>query len=129
MRLLKYGVIYFALVFAAGFALGPIRILWLVPRVGERIAELIESPIMLAVIIVAARWVVRRLSPSATRFHYLAVGLVAVTLLLTCEFTVVLWLRDSSIPEYLANRDPIGGMAYLALLGLFAVMPLVLARR
>ena len=50
MRYLKAAAIYFALVFGAGCVLGPVRILWLVPRVGTRAAELIEMPIMLAVI-------------------------------------------------------------------------------
>ena len=64
MRILKAGVLYFAIVFGAGFVLGPIRILWVVPRFGTRMAELIETPIMLVVTIIAARWVVRRLDNS-----------------------------------------------------------------
>jgi len=31
MQTLKAGVLYFAIVFGAGFVLGPIRILWVVP--------------------------------------------------------------------------------------------------
>jgi hypothetical protein len=54
MPILKAGVLYFALVFGAGFVLGTIRTLWVVPRVGTRMAELIETPIMLVVTIVAA---------------------------------------------------------------------------
>ena len=50
-------MLYFALVFAAGFVLGPFRILWAVPRFGERIAALMEAPIMLVVIVLAARWI------------------------------------------------------------------------
>jgi len=62
MQILKAGVIYFALVFGAGFVLGPIRILWVVPRLGTRMAELMETPIMFVVILVAARWIIRRLA-------------------------------------------------------------------
>lgn len=51
---LKAGATYFALVFGAGFILGPIRILCIVPRFGVRIAELMEAPLMLVVIILAA---------------------------------------------------------------------------
>jgi len=40
MRILKAALAYFALVFGAGFMLGPIRILWVAPRLGERMAEL-----------------------------------------------------------------------------------------
>ena len=57
MQILKAGVLYFALVFGAGFVLGTIRVLWLVPSLGARTAELIETPIMLVVTILAARWV------------------------------------------------------------------------
>jgi len=52
---------YFALVFGAGFMLGPMRILCIAPRLGERTAELLEAPVMLAISILTARWVVRRL--------------------------------------------------------------------
>lgn len=49
MQALKAGILYFACVFGAGFALGTARALWLVPRVGTRTAELMEMPFMLAV--------------------------------------------------------------------------------
>ena len=47
-------MLYFALVFAAGFVLGTIRTLWAVPWLGVRTAELVELPIMLGVSIIAA---------------------------------------------------------------------------
>jgi hypothetical protein len=128
MGTLKAGVLYFALVFGAGFVLAPIRILWLVPRFGTRTAELMETPLMLAVIIVAARWVTRRLAPPSTSSKRLGVGLVALGLLLVAEFSVVLWLRGMTIREYLASRDPMAGTVYIVMLGLFAIMPLLVAR-
>ena len=128
MGTLKAGVLYFALVFGAGFVLAHIRILWLVPRFGARTAELMETPLMLAVIIVAARWVTRRLAPPSTSSKRLGVGLVALGLLLVAEFSVVLWLRGMTIREYLASRDPMAGTVYIVMLGLFAIMPLLVAR-
>ncbi len=59
MQILKAGVLYFAVVFGAGFMLGPIRILWAAPRLGTRMGELLEAPIMLVITIVAARRIVR----------------------------------------------------------------------
>jgi len=41
MQLLKAGILYFAAVFGAGFVLGLIRTLWVVPRLGARMAELL----------------------------------------------------------------------------------------
>jgi hypothetical protein len=129
MRLLKAGALYFALVFGAGFVLGPIRILWVVPRVGERTAELMEAPIMLGVIVLAARWIARRVAVPPTPSRLLGVGVVALGLLIVVEFTVVLWLRGLTIGEYFAKRDPVAGTAYIMMLGVFAVMPLLVARR
>ena len=41
------GLAYFAIVFALGFVLGLVRVPFLVPRVGETTAVLIELPIIL----------------------------------------------------------------------------------
>ena len=127
--MLKAGVAYFLVVFGAGFVLGPIRILWVVPQLGMRTAELLEVPIMLIIIVLAARWVVRRFSLPLAVSARLGMGFVALALLLIAEVTLVLWLRGMSIREYLVTRDPISGTAYLIALGIFAVMPLFVARK
>jgi len=126
---LKAGAIYFALVFGAGFVLGPVRILWIVPRFGTRMAELMETPIMLLVIIASARWIVGRLAVPLKAFSRLGMGCVALSLLLVAEFTVVLWLRGISVREYFASRDPVSGTVYYATLAVFAVIPLFAGRR
>jgi hypothetical protein len=126
---LKAGALYFALVFGAGFVLGPVRILWAVPRFGARMAELMETPIMLVVIIVAARWIVRRLALPPTPSSRLGMGCIALALLLVAEFTLVLWLRGMSLSEYFASRDPVSGTVYYVMLGVFAIVPLFVARR
>jgi hypothetical protein len=129
IKILKAGIIYFILVFGAGFILGPFRLLWVVPRFGTRIAELMELPLMITVIIIAARWIVRHLSLPPTPGNRLGMGFIALGLLLGAEFTFVLRLRGLSIHEYLATRDPVSGTAYYASLVLFAIMPLLVARR
>jgi hypothetical protein len=129
VQVLKAGAIYFAVVFGAGFILGPIRILVLVPRVGERVAELIETPFMLGVILFAARWIVQRFVTTRSPAKLVAVGCVALGLLLGCEFTVVLWLRGLTISAYMANRDSVAGVVYAVMLVVFAVMPLLMASR
>ena len=128
-RIAAAGAAYFALAFAAGFALGTIRVLAVVPRIGERAAELVEAPLMLAVVVAAARFVVRRFVPGAPAAARLAVGLLGVALLLAVEFTVVLALRGLSPAEYFAGRDPVAGAVYVALLALFAAMPALVERR
>ena len=129
MQMAKAGLLYFALVFGTGFLLGPIRLLWLVPRFGTRIAELMEMPVMLVVIVLAARWTVRHLAVPSTPRSRLGMGGIALVLLLLAELTLVLWLQGLSIREYLASRDPVSGTVYSVLLGVFAVMPLLVARK
>jgi len=129
MQILQAGVLYFVLAFGAGFVLGPIRILWAAPAFGTRAAELIETPIMFVVIAFAARWTVRQLAVPPSPSERLAIGLIALGLLLVAEFTVVLWLRGLSIGDYFASRDPVSGTVYLVMLGVFAIMPLLVARR
>ncbi len=129
MQTLKAGLFYFTLVFGAGFVLGSVRVLWLVPRVGARTAELMETPVMLAVVIFAARWVVRRLALPPSLSQRLGMGSVALGLLLVAEFALVLGLRGLTIEEYFANRDPVAGTVYVVMLGVFAIMPLLVARR
>jgi hypothetical protein len=129
MQILKAGVLYFALVFGAGFVLGPIRILWAVPRFGTRVAELMEAPIMFVVTILAARWVVRRLTVPPKASSRFGMGCVGLGLMLVAEFTLVLWLRGLSISEYLASRDPVSGTVYYVMLGVFCIMPLLVSPR
>jgi type IV secretory pathway TrbD component len=128
MQVVKAGALYFALVFAVGFALGAIRTLWVVQRVGTRKAELMETPIMLVVTIVAARWTVLRLSVPMMWSARLEMGCIALVLMLIAEFGFVLWIRGLSIKEYFSTRDPVSGAAYYLLLIVFAIMPF-LARK
>jgi len=129
MQPVEAGVLYFALVFGAGFVLGTVRTLWVVPRVGTRTAELTEAPIMLVVTIVAARWTVLRLEVPPMPFARLEMGCFALVLMLLAEFGFVLWARGMSIKDYLATRDPVSNVAYYLLLIIFAVMPVLIARK
>jgi hypothetical protein len=126
-RFLKGALVYFAVVFGAGFLLGSARVLVVVPLLGARLAELIELPVMLLVTIVSAKWIVRRLSVNSGS-QRLAMGSIALALLLITEFTLVLRLRALTIKEYLASLDPVTGTAYYFTLALFAVMPLIVKR-
>ena len=125
MRILKAGILYFALVFGTGFVLGTIRTLWIVPRLGTRMAELMETPIMLVITILAAQWIVRRLAVPSEAPARLGMGCIALALLLVAEFGFVLWFRGMSIREYFASRDPVAGTVYYVMLGVFTVMPLL----
>jgi hypothetical protein len=117
---------YFALVFGAGFVLGTIRVLLIVPIVGMRTAELLEMPIMFAVIILSARWVPQYIKVPPTASSRVCMGGMALAMVLALELTVVLWIRGLSFSQYVEAFDPIAGTAYFVMLGVFAVMPFLM---
>jgi hypothetical protein len=119
----KYGSIYFALVFAAGFALGTIRVLVVEPRIGTRYAELIEMPAMLFVIYQTAKYVVSKMPDTTSGIPYLIIGATALVFLLLFEFTLVLGLQGLTIDQYLNSRDGIAFSAYIFSLIIFGLMP------
>ena len=125
----KAAVVYFALVFGAGFLFGLIRILFVVPRLGERISELLETPLMLVVIVLAANWIVGRFQLQPGVVSRLAVGLIAFALGILFEFTLVLKLRGLTLTEYFQTRDPVSGTVYYLTLVLFALMPMLVKRK
>lgn len=127
MHIFTPALVYFLIVFGAGFVLGTIRVLFVLPLFGERTAELLEMPLMLAVIVLAARWITRRYLRQAQSRERLAVGGIATGCMLAAEFLVGLILRGLSPMEVLVNRDPVSGTAYYLSLILFAVMPWLLA--
>ena len=122
-RILGAGLTCFALVFGAGFVLGPVRVLWLVPQVGTRTAELLEMPLMFAVILLASRWLHGGLLQRLGTRPRLLVGLFALACTLAAEIAVGMAMRDMSLPEVLADRDPVSGTAYCLLLVVFGLAP------
>lgn len=117
---------YFALVFGIGFLLGSIRVPFLVPRIGVRWAEILEAPFMAMACYLAAGFIVRRFEVPPTVAHRVAVGAVALSLLVCAELVLAALLQRVTPAEYIASRDPVSGPVYLALLGLFAAMPWLL---
>jgi hypothetical protein len=129
VKAIKAGVLYFAIVFGTGFLLGTIRTLLIVPHLGARTAELLEVPLMVAVSFVAARWIVRRMELPFLLSLRMAMGTIALALMLVAEFSFVLSLRRMSLRQYFATLDPISGTAYYVSLLLFALAPIVIERK
>ena len=120
---LKAGACYFMIVFPVAFVLGTVRVLWVVPKIGARAAELAEMPLLVAVVVLAARQVVRRLAIPRAATVRLAMGAVALILVLAVDFAVVLQLRGLTPRMYFETLDPVTGAAYYLALGIFAVTP------
>lgn len=123
MRPYAAATAYFALAFAAGFALGMVRVPFLMPAFGERFAVLIEAPLLLLACVFAARFVVARFAVAPRLAARLAMGGGALALLLGAELIGVLATKSITLDEYLAGRDPVAFAVYLVLLALFALIP------
>jgi hypothetical protein len=50
-------------------------------------------------------------------------------LLIAAELALVIALRGMALQEYFATRDPVTGTLYYLILGVFAFMPLIVARK
>jgi hypothetical protein len=121
---MRAAAVYFTLVFGIGFLLGPIRVLFLEPRIGQRAAELTELPLMVVAMTYAAHFIVRRYPQRP-----LGTGMVALAMLLGAEIAVGMALRGLSLAQILFDRDPVSGPAYFASLALFGILPWWLSRR
>jgi hypothetical protein len=64
-----------------------------------------------------------------TLAHRLAIGVLALLLLLLAELGVIMFLREQSLGEYVTTRDPISGAVYLLALALFAAAPTLVGRK
>jgi hypothetical protein len=103
MKLFTSAAVYSAIVFGSGFVFGTVRVMWLVPTVGVRVAELTELPLMLAVVFFAARWVNRRFLIERDQSARLIVGVVAFALLRSA-FGPTIESRVQTFPCASCNR-------------------------
>jgi hypothetical protein len=124
-QILLAATAYFGIVFGVGFMLGAARVPFLVPRFGVRFAELAEMPLMFVAIFLASGFVVRRFGSSITAVGWLIVGATSLALMVAAELLLAVALAGRGIEEYIASRDPVSGSAYLAMLLVFGVMPLL----
>ena len=120
---IRAGLMYFAIVLGTGFVLGMFRVPILVPRIGERWAELSEMPIMATVIFFAAGNILRRFPDIQHPGRSLLAGFLALALSVGAELGLATVLQDRSLADYIGSRDKVSGSVYIALLLVFAVMP------
>jgi uncharacterized membrane protein len=78
---------------------------------------------------VSAKWIIDVLAVPSALSTRVVMGCIALVLMLVGEFTLVLWVRGMSIREYFQTRDPVSGAAYYVMLGVFAILPIFVARK
>ncbi|MCU0559085.1 MAG: hypothetical protein MUD16_02695 [Desulfobacterales bacterium] len=99
MRTISGGLAYAALVLGAGFILGVLRVSFLVPRWGERLAELAEMPLMFRVIVFSAIRVTRRFAIPLSTSARLGMGLLALAALNVLGGSYSTWRIAEPIPR------------------------------
>lgn len=91
------GCFWFAVVFALGFLLGPIRMLILEPRLGPAGAVAVEAVPMLAAMVVLAPWVARLFGVPPAWRPRLLMGLTGLALTVLAETALAALLRGRGI--------------------------------
>lgn len=128
-RIAAAAALYFAIVFVAGLALGPIRVLYLEPWVGRTIAVLCETPFLLMAMAFAARWTPAWTKVQPNFISLLSIGLLALALQQIADLAVGFGLRGMTLSEQLALFATPPGWIYLVDLVAFALAPLIVQRR
>jgi hypothetical protein len=121
------GLAYAVIVFAAGFALGAVRIVLLVPILGTTPAVLLEAPVMLALSWWVSSGCILRFTVHRAWRARLLMGAVALLVLQLAEGTLAATLFDQSLRAYLAGFDSLPGAIGLTAQLAFASWPLVQA--
>lgn len=125
----RAGLAYFAIVFAAGFLLGTVRILAGVPLLGETLAVVIELPFMLAVSWLACDWLIARFSVPRTLLVRFTMGGLAFALLAIAEICVSVFGLDRTIGEHFESYLAAHAMIGLAGQLVFALFPVIHLRQ
>ncbi len=127
-RTMVAAVVYFAIVFVIAFGLGTIRVLQVVPRLGEIKAVLIEAPVLLAISWLVVGWTIRRFSVPTRPGLRAVMGIIAFALLIVAEAGLAVGLFGRSINQFVAAYGAIPGAIGLAAQLGFAAMPLLRLR-
>jgi hypothetical protein len=125
---LKAGIVYFGIVFSAGFVLGTIRVLFVAPQLGATGAVAIELPVMLALSWIASARLVRWFDVPSTVGARVLMGVVAFALLMAAELGVSVFAFGRSAAQHFATFGALEAQLGLVAQLLFAAFPLLQAR-
>jgi hypothetical protein len=113
------------MVFGVGFLLGPIRVLWLEPAVGQAVATVMEAPFLLAAIAWSARRIHRQFDLTSHTRQHATIGLAALALVIIADLAFGTTVRGFTWSDQIAAWQTSAGQIYLILLAIFAVAPLI----
>jgi hypothetical protein len=128
-RILAAAALYFAIVFGVGLVLGPARVLWLEPYLGETLAVLCEAPLLIVAIAFAAWAAPRWAGLTGGWSAFLWVGVIAFGLQQVADLAVGFGLRGMTLHDQLGYFTTPAGYIYAFTLVVFLLAPLAAWRR
>jgi hypothetical protein len=129
MKMLAAAAIYFLIVFGTGFLVGPVRVLYVEPRLGPTAAVLFEAPILLVAMVIGARLALHFSGVTKSGAVLLVIGLIGLFLQQVADIAVGVLLRGMTVVDHFAQFATAPGMVYAALLAVFVLMPWLVGRR
>ncbi len=129
---LRAGIVYFAIIFALGFAFGTFRVLVLVSHFGETTAVFLESPFILAAAWIVCSLLIKNYDVDTTIRARLVMGGSAFVLLMTAEQILAVYGYNRSVQEQALHYGTVAGAIGLAgqvAFGLFPIFQLLTSRR
>ncbi len=123
--MLKLAFIYFIGVFIAAFALGTLRVLVIIPMVGEIPAVLLEIPIVLVISWTYFKYLITRKKLILGWNDLFLLGVYAFTYLMITEYVISIYLFQRTPTDYFDSLQTTHGL--IGLLGQvgFALVPLL----
>jgi hypothetical protein len=122
-RSLIAGAVYFLVVFAIGYGLGTLRVLIVIPRIGETAAVLIEAPLMLTASWAACGYCLHRFAVGPAAAARVVMGASAFVLLMAAEFTLAVLVFGKTPAAFVAGLANVPGGIGLAAQVAFGLMP------
>lgn len=117
---IRAALAYFAIVFAAAFAMGVLRLMVVIPLTGPLIAVALEVPVILALSWFVAGRILRRWP--LTLPDRLAMGALAFLVLMIAELTLAQALGQTAGQFFAAMATPSGAFGLAGQVG-FALIP------
>ena len=127
-RALRASTVYFLIIFALGFVLGTIRVLFVAPRLGELAATAAELPFMLTAAWFICCWAIDRWHVPSDAIVHWAMALWFLALLTVFEMSLGAILFDRSPDEQWAALSTPAGYLGLSAQIIPAALPLWLGR-
>jgi hypothetical protein len=125
---IRAGAIYFVIVFVAGFILGTLRELVLVPIAGRTFGVLIELAIMVTISWIVCGRIVRRLRIASDRNGRIVMGASAFVLLILAEFGFTNLFLGWSAGEFFGGFRSLDGALGLLAQIVFGAIPFLQMR-